>query len=113
MVSLSPDPLLLLHHFLGLYSKKDDTVTIVVTSDEPISFHLHGYDIEKEVRPNEPETLAFTANYTGSFPFTIHVVEGSHEGVESHVEGEGEHPAEEEADPEDEVELGRLEVRPR
>ena len=93
--------------------KKDDTVTIVVTSDEPISFHLHGYDIEKEARPNEPATLAFTANDTGSFPFTIHVVEGSHEGVESHVEGEGEHPAEEEADPEDEVELGRLEVRPR
>ena len=86
--------------------KKEDTVTIVVTSDEPISFHLHGYDIEKEARPNEPATLAFTANYTGSFPFTIHVVEGSHEG-------EGEHPAEEEADPEDEVELGRLEVRPR
>ena len=57
--------------------------------------------------------MAFTANYTGSFPFTIRVVEGSHEGVESHFEGEGEHPAEEEADPEDEVELGRLEVRPR
>ena len=53
--------------------KEDDTVTIVVTSDEPISFHLHGYDIEKEARPNEPATLAFTANYTGSFPFTIHV----------------------------------------
>ena len=86
--------------------KKDDAVTIVVTSDEPISFHLHGYDIEEEARPNEPATLAFTANYTGSFPFTIHVVEGSHEG-------DGEHPAEEEADPEDEVELGRLEVRPR
>ena len=46
------------------------------------------------------------------FPSTIHMVEGSHEGVESHVEDEGEHPAEDEADPEDEVELGRLEVWP-
>lgn len=56
-----------------------DTVTIVVTSDEHLSFHLHGYDIEKEAEPGEPATLAFTANATGSFPFSIHVGEEAHE----------------------------------
>jgi hypothetical protein len=58
---------------------KDDTVTIVVASDEHVSFHLHGYDIEKEAEPGAPATLAFTANATGSFPFTIHSVEEAHE----------------------------------
>jgi hypothetical protein len=77
--------------------KKDDTVTITVSADEPISFHLHGYDIEKEAAPGEPATLAFTADATGSFPFTIHVVaggngaEGEHEGETSaDAEGHGE-----------------------
>jgi len=104
--------------------KKDDMVTITVFADEHISFHLHGYDIEKEAAPGEPATLAFTADATGSFPFTIHVGAESHEGEaghdedeESHDEGEGSHEGDgdgaEDGDHEEEVEIGRLQVQPR
>jgi hypothetical protein len=58
---------------------QDDTVTIVVASDEHVSFHLHGYDIEKETEPGAPAILAFTASATGSFPFTIHALDDVHE----------------------------------
>ena len=98
--------------------KKDDTVTITVSADEPISFHLHGYDIEKEAAPDAPATLAFTADATGSFPFTIHLLGGSHEGEEGHDDDDKSHDEEEgshegNSDHAEEVELGRLQVQPR
>lgn len=93
--------------------KIGDMVTLVVSADEHISFHLHGYDIEKEASPEEPAILDFIANATGSFPFTIHVVKEIHEDADSHVEGEEEDHTEEDEEPEEEVELGRLEVQPR
>jgi hypothetical protein len=58
--------------------KQDDSVTIMVTADEPVAFHLHGYDIERTAEPGAPATLEFTADATGSFPFTIHVGAGGH-----------------------------------
>ena len=80
-----------------------DMVTMVITADEHIGFHLHGYDLELEVEPGEPVTLEFTADATGSFSFTIHVKDEGHAEEADHDE-EGE---------EDETELGRLEVQPR
>ncbi|MDE2900247.1 MAG: hypothetical protein OXN15_04390, partial [Chloroflexota bacterium] len=50
----------------------NDEVTLVVRSDEPVNFHLHGYDLEQDVTPEEPAEFIFTANATGSFPITIH-----------------------------------------
>ena len=50
----------------------NDEVTLVVRSDEPVNFHLHGYDLEQDVTPEDPATFNFTANATGSFPITIH-----------------------------------------
>ena len=50
----------------------DDRVTLIVRSDEPVNFHLHGYDFEDDVEPGNPATFIFTANATGSFPITIH-----------------------------------------
>lgn len=86
--------------------KQDDSVAITVTTDEPVSFHLHGYDIEHTAEPGAPATLEFTADATGSFPFTIHLGAEVHE--DEHEEGEGEGGEEGE-----EIELGRLEVQPR
>jgi hypothetical protein len=63
--------------------KQDDTVTMLVTADEPVSFHLHGYDLEMEAKPGAPATLEFIADATGSFRFTIH------RGAEDHEMGEG------------------------
>ena len=81
-----------------LQVKQDDKVTIVVTADKPITFHLHGYNIEKEARPGEPAILGFIANATGSFPFTAHM--GTN-GAHMH------------SDESEDIELGRLVVEPR
>jgi hypothetical protein len=90
--------------------KQNDVVTIVVAADTHISFHLHGYDIEQEAEPGEPTTLLFTANATGSFPFTMHLKTEDHEEEGVHdEEPEGEH----EEGEEDDIELGRLVVEPR
>ena len=59
-----------------LRAEQGDEVTISITSDENLSFHLHGYDIEREVGPGSPVSFEFTANATGSFPFTIHIGPG-------------------------------------
>lgn len=83
-----------------------DTVTLRVKSDEHGDFHLHGYDIEIGVGPDEAAPMRFTASATGRFNITFHASDesgegGSHEGG-SHHEGE-----------EAEVLLATLEVLPR
>src|SRR5215212_10318592 len=42
-------------------------VTLTISSDEPLEFHLHGYDLETEVEPNEPAELSFDATISGRF----------------------------------------------
>ena len=49
-----------------------DRVRIRVTSDEPIEIHVHGYDLEREVAPDEPATLSFEADLTGRFEIENH-----------------------------------------
>ena len=83
-----------------------DEVTIVVATDQYISFHLHGYDIRQVAKPNEPATLRLTANATGTFPFTIHASASGDEDREKHA-GKHEHRDNEE------ITLGRIEVHPR
>jgi hypothetical protein len=46
-----------------------DRVNLQITSDNPIEFHLHGYDLEKEVEPGE---LSFDATITGRFDIEDH-----------------------------------------
>ena len=53
--------------------KQNDAVTLVVTSDQHASLHLHGYDVTGVAMPGEPATLELTASATGSFPLTVHV----------------------------------------
>src|SRR5215204_6465760 len=42
-------------------------VNLRITSDVPLEFHLHGYDLEEEIEPNEPAELSFDATSTGRF----------------------------------------------
>ena len=49
-----------------------DEVTLRVSSDEPVELHLHGYDIEGEVSPDEPADLRFEADLTGRFEIEDH-----------------------------------------
>ena len=46
---------------------KGDQVRLRITSDRPLEFHLHGYNLSKEVGPDEPAELAFDATNTGRF----------------------------------------------
>ena len=63
-----------------------DRVMLRVSSDKPIKFHMHGYDIEREVEPGQAAELHFEAEITGRFE------------IEEH---------------ESETDLGVLQVRPR
>ena len=105
-----------------LRAEQGDEVTISITSDENLSFHLHGYDIEREVGPGSPVSFEFTANATGSFPFTIHIgpgidAEDNGRDDDGHSDDHGDDDSDsdehsEGADEETEIELGRLEVQP-
>lgn len=65
---------------LGKVNVKDKTIRVtegdVVElrwfSDVKQTLHLHGYDIEAEVRPNSPVVMRFDAFATGRFPVEIH-----------------------------------------
>ncbi len=50
-------------------------VNLQITSDHPIEFHVHGYDLEEEVQPGEPGELSFEATTTGRFPIEDHDTE--------------------------------------
>lgn len=52
-----------------------DQVNLEVTSDHPIEFHLHGYDLTEEVEPGEPGELSFEATNTGRFAIEDHETE--------------------------------------
>ena len=49
-----------------------DQVEIVWTSDQTITLHLHGYDIETSVAAGQAMTMSFEAYATGRFPITSH-----------------------------------------
>ena len=67
--------------------KQDDKITIELTSDELVNYHLHGYDLEGNVGPDMSVIMEFDAYATGSFPLTIHIssADGSEGG---HTHGE-------------------------
>ena len=70
-----------------LEAKQNDKITIELTSDELVNYHLHGYDLEGDVGPNMPVTMEFDAYATGSFPFTIHIPSADGSGG-NHTHGE-------------------------
>ena len=71
--------------------KQGDKVTLRIDTDDPGEFHLHGYDIERDVSPKRVVDLYFVAH-----------------AEEANTGGEGEHKEKEE-----ELTIGFLEVRPR
>jgi hypothetical protein len=69
-----------------------DKVIIQVSVDHPTEIHLHGYDIEREVRPRELTKISFAATLTGRFeiePHVAHVGGGNHAGEEDHAHASG------------------------
>lgn len=47
--------------------KQGDSVELRWTSDQPARLHLHGYDIEVEVKPGEPAVTTLKARIAGRF----------------------------------------------
>ena len=58
--------------------REGDRVRLRITSDAPLEFHLHGYDLAKEVEAGEPAELPFDATITGRFDIEN---EQTHEGL--------------------------------
>ncbi len=65
--------------------KDNDQVELRWTTDERVELHLHGYNIELEVRPGETATMSFEAFATGRYPITSH---GFGEDGEGHSHGD-------------------------
>lgn len=51
---------------------KGSRVSITITGDVADEAHVHGYDVEAELRPGVPATLSFTADLTGVFEVETH-----------------------------------------
>ena len=49
-----------------------DRVKLLLTSNELVEVHLHGYDLEREIEPGETTTLSFEADLTGRFEIEDH-----------------------------------------
>jgi hypothetical protein len=53
--------------------KQNDVVKLRWSTDKPMSVHLHGYDIEREVKPGAVTEMSFTARAAGRFTVEPHV----------------------------------------
>ena len=60
--------------------KQGDVVRLRWSTDQPLTLHLHGYDIAKHVEPGATMDLTFTAYATGRFPVHVHTEGGSPDG---------------------------------
>ncbi len=67
-----------------LVVKQGDEITLELETDEAGAFHLHGYDLERELTVGETATLSFTANATGRFGITFHPGAGGHSHATEH-----------------------------
>lgn len=55
--------------------REGDRLTMNITSDRPVEIHVHGYDLEREVKPDETTELSFGADLTSRFPVEDHETE--------------------------------------
>jgi hypothetical protein len=52
--------------------RRGDTVLLRLRADEPVSLHLHGYDLRADVTAASTTTLRFDATVAGRFPISAH-----------------------------------------
>jgi hypothetical protein len=53
--------------------KQNDVVKLEWSTDKPITVHLHGYDIEKGIKPGAVTEMKFVARATGRFTVEPHL----------------------------------------
>ncbi|MBI4329243.1 MAG: hypothetical protein HY685_05210 [Chloroflexi bacterium] len=83
-------------------ARQGDSVVLKIKTDTFGEFHLHGYDLETDIAPDEPGQISVTADATGKFKITFHEKDPNSQDQEGEVEGEEEENA-----------IGFLEVQPR
>ncbi len=54
---------------------EDDRVVLRILTDSPLEVHVHGYDLERELEPDEPVRLSFEADLTERFEIEAHETE--------------------------------------
>jgi hypothetical protein len=75
--------------------KQGDMVTLKIEADHAGEFHLHGYDIARELSPTETVDLYFVADATGRFRITFHAgAEHSEDGMDMGAAHDDEHTCE-------------------
>src|SRR5260370_31286454 len=65
--------------------RQGDVVRLRWRTDQPLTLHLHGYDIEKHIESGATSELTFTAYATGRFPVYVHA-QGARAGGHAHEE---------------------------
>jgi hypothetical protein len=63
--------------------KQNDVVKLRWSTDKPLSVHLHGYDIERQIAPGAVTEMTFTAHATGRFTIEPHLA-GQSAGGHAH-----------------------------
>jgi hypothetical protein len=53
--------------------KQNDVVKLEWRTDKPLTVHLHGYDIERELKPGTVTEMTFAARATGRFTVEPHI----------------------------------------
>ena len=56
----------------AIRATQGDVIELRWTSDEASELHLHGYDIELQIKPGEPASMIVEAYASGRFPITSH-----------------------------------------
>ena len=52
--------------------KRGETVLLRFRTDEAVSLHVHGYDVQVNLSPASPDPVRFEAKVAGRFPITAH-----------------------------------------
>jgi len=52
--------------------RRGETVLLRFRTDEAVSLHVHGYDVQVKVSPTAPALSRFEATVAGRFPITAH-----------------------------------------
>ena len=64
--------------------KQNDVVKLEWSTNKPISVHLHGYDIEKDIKPGAVTQMTFVARATGRFTIEPHIGKTQSSGAHGH-----------------------------
>ena len=63
---------------------QETDLTLILTSDQPVVLHLHGYDIIAKVPKSGKALMKLNTFATGRFPIKMHLSAEDHQGNAQH-----------------------------